>query len=150
MASRSLYEHATANAALARYHAQAMRLLSYQRFFESALPPPLRKHARIANMRAGKLVVYAGNAAVATKIRQLAGRIADFFVSKGVDVSEIDVRVQAGIDAAISQHTDPRSATKPLPSAQRIESLEQLAGTLPEDDPLKSAVLSLARTLRAR
>ena len=65
MASRSLYEHATADATLARFHAQAQRLLGLQRFLESALPPPLRRHARVANMRAGKLVVYASNAAVA-------------------------------------------------------------------------------------
>lgn len=147
MASRSLYEHIASNTEIARYAVHAQRLLRYQRYLETVLPPALRPHSHVANLRADKLVIYTSNAAVASKVRQLAPRLAGVFAAEGVKISEIDVRVQ------VSEH--PRAiekpyVAKPLPSSDRQKALADLAGRLPETSALKAPLARLLKTLKGR
>ncbi len=149
VATRSLFEHITADENIARFTLQAQRLLNCQRQLETALPHALRPHVRIANLRAGKLVVYAANAAVASKIRQLAPRLATIFANQRPHVSEIDVRVQADMwhDASKSQQTP---VPKPLPSLERQAKLAELTATLTNDSAMKAPLERLLKALKSR
>jgi hypothetical protein len=146
MASRSLYEHIASDADIARYTAHAQRLLRYQRHLEAVLPPALRSHTRVANLRAGKLVIYASNASVAAKVRNCAPRLAEVFATEGTKLSEIDVRVQPLLDTPIHQAPVP----KPLPSAARQRALNELADKLPTDSALREPLKRLLGTLKGR
>ena len=147
MAARSLYEHIASDSGIGRYTAHAQRLLRYQRYLEAALPPALRPHARVANLKADKLVVYARNAAVAAKVRQFAPRLAGVFASEGVKISEIDVRVQVG-DSPLPDKKG--NAAKILPGSDQREALLRLASGLPEGSALKQPLLRLLSSLNAK
>ncbi len=146
MASRSLYEHIASDADIARYTAHAQRLLRYQRHLEVVLPPALRSHSRVANLRAGKLVIYASNASVAAKIRNCAPRLAEVFATEGTKLSEIDVRVQPSLDTPVHVSPEP----KPLPSQARQHALGVLADNLPADSAIREPLKRLLGTLKGR
>ncbi|MBK6638209.1 MAG: DUF721 domain-containing protein [Rhodocyclaceae bacterium] len=146
MAARSLYEHIASDSGIGRYTAHAQRLLRYQRYLEAALPPALRPHARVANLKADKLVVYARNAAVAAKLRQFAPRLAGVFASEGVKINEIDVRVQVG-DSPLPDKKG--NIAKTLPGTAQREALFRLAEELPEGSALQHAVRRLLSSFKA-
>lgn len=149
MAARSLFEHITTDEAIARFSVQAQRLMRYQRRLDAAMPPQLRPYARVANFRAGKLVIHAANAAVATKIRQLAPRLAEHFASDSAHVTEIDVRVQAGLYEDTAQPA-PRGEPRPLPGVGQQQALQELASGMGEDDALRQPLLRLLAAIRKR
>src|SRR5450759_612084 len=96
MASRNIADFLNADSKLARLSAHAGRLLKLQRIFERAAPAALAQHGRVANMKLGKVVIHAANSAIAAKIRQLTPRLTESFRQSGVDVNEIQVKVQPG------------------------------------------------------
>lgn len=71
MPARSLQDHLSTAEGTAQFAAHAQRLLRLQRLLETALPPTLLGHARVANLRQGKLIIHAANSAVAAKLRQI-------------------------------------------------------------------------------
>jgi hypothetical protein len=146
MPARSLQEHLSTAEGTARFAAHAQRLLRLQRLLESILPPALRNHARVANLRQGKLIIHAANSAVAAKLRQFGPRFADAFLKDGAQFTEIDVRVQAKAPAI------PRATQKPieLPDEKRQQALTQLTDDLPEGSALKEPLRKLLRTLTER
>jgi hypothetical protein len=144
MPARSLREHLSATESTARFAAHAQRLLRFQQLLETALPPALRTHARVANLRQGKLVVHAANAAVAAKLRQFAPRFADLLLKDGAQLTEIDVRVQARTPVPLRQKSPPIAK----PSEQRKQALTQLFQGLPADSALKGPLERLLRTLK--
>lgn len=146
MASRSLYEHIASDEGIARYTAHAQRLLRYQRYLEVVLPPALRPHSRVANLRAGKLVIYASNAAVAAKVRHCATRLADVFAAEGTKISELEVRVQPSAgDASL-----PKAVPKPMPGAHQQQALGIFAEQLPADSSIGQAVKRLLSAIKGR
>jgi hypothetical protein len=150
MAARSLFEHITADEAIARFSVQAQRLMRYQRSLNAVMPPQLKPYARVANFRAGKLVIHAANAAVATKIRQLAPRLAEHFASDAAHVTEIDVRVQAGLYEEMELQQPPRGEPRPLPGTVQQKALQDLAGGMCEEDALRQPLLRLLAAIRKR
>lgn len=146
MPARSLQEHLSTAEGTARFAAHAQRLLRLQRLLESVLPPALRNHARVANLRQGKLIIHAANSAVAAKLRQFGPRFADAFLKDGAQFTEIDVRVQAKAPLA------PRVIQKPieLPGSKRKQALTQFTNDLPEGSALKEPLRKLLRTLTER
>ena len=146
MASRSLQDHLAAGIGVARFAAHAQRLLRFQQLCQAALPHALRPYVRIANLRLGKLVIYAANSAVAAKTRQFAPRLTSIFSKEGMEITEIEVKVQAGILTPIN-----RLAERPVPPGVKPQqALAELADTLPENSPLKGALLNLLRTITER
>lgn len=146
MASRSLQDHLAAGIGVARFAAHAQRLLRFQSLCQAALPHALRPYVRVANLRFGKLVIYAANSAVAAKTRQFAPRLTDAFSKEGTELTEIEVKVQAGILSPIKSLAErPR-----LPSAKPKQALTDLASKLPEGSPVKSALQGLLRTITER
>jgi hypothetical protein len=131
---------------MARLAAHARRLLMLQHCLESASPPVLAKHCRIANYKLGTIVIHADNSAVASKIRQLSTTLASEFVKTGIEVTEIKVRVQP---------QEGYFATRPSPqgntiSAGTMSALTTLANSLPNDSPLKSSLDRMVRRSRER
>ena len=146
MPARSLQDHLSTAEGTAQFAAHAQRLLRLQRLLETALPPTLRSHARVANLRQGKLIIHAANSAVAAKLRQFGPRFTELFYKDGAQISEIDVRVQAKPPAVARERPEPID----LPSEERKQALTQLADTLPEDSALKASLRGLLQSLKGR
>lgn len=146
MATRSLADFLNAETGMARLAAQAERLLKLQRIYEQAIPAALMRHGRVANMKPGKIVIHAENGAVAAKIRQLAPSIAEVFRKAGVDLNEIQVKVQP--TTPVGGRT--KDETRPGIGNKAKQGLTSLSDKLPQDSPLKGALERFIRSARVR
>ncbi len=122
----------------------ARRVADLQQIFLNTVPQPLTQACYVKQLRAGTLFLLAENAAVASKLKQLAPRLLASYVKQGTEVTAIKVEVQVA-------ETAPPAASKPRAkrlSIDSIEDLERLADGL-EDTPLKHALARLAARQRA-
>lgn len=117
---------------------QARRLLELRQLLTRLLPESLARACTVANYKSGKLVLFAENNAVAAKLRLLSPTIRDRFSERGVQVTEMDISVQAP-DA--TQEKPEKSARL---SGSAVASLAELASQLP-DSPLKQSIELMAR-----
>jgi len=114
--------------------AHARLLIKLTRLYQEIAPPHLGRSSHLANYKSGSVVVHAANGAVAAKLRQLAPTLAAGFCQRGVECSDVQVKVQA-------EETGKQSTTstqKPL-SSKASHELEGLRDTLPES-PLRRAL----------
>ena len=121
--------------------AQADQLILMQRALIESIPPQLAKFCSLGEFSGGNLTLYAGNGAIAAKLRQISPSLLLKFRKKGYEVTAIRIAVQAHI------HTEgmDNSAAKKLQIGQAgVESLNQLAAELPSS-PLKMAIESLLK-----
>jgi hypothetical protein len=140
--ARSLEDCLMADAGLARFSTHARKLMRLQRIFESATP--LARYSRVANLRLGKIVIYAVNGAVAAKLRQMEPRLAAVFLNEAQEVTGIDIRVQPG-------DGNPSPGEQTIPSGisnTQKHALTSLADGLPEESALKAALTRLVRRAR--
>lgn len=144
--AKSLQEHLTSGDGIAHLAAHADRLLQLQAALETALPAALWPYVRIVNFRQGKARIHASSSAVANKIRQLGPRLADALSSPTAQVTQIEVRVQAGTPTMATSASHPAHARPALPGNLPRQALAALAASLPAESPLKP---SLERLLRA-
>lgn len=124
---------------VAKLTAHAGRLLQLQRVLELALPRPLARVCRVANLRLGKLVIHATNGAVAVKLRQVVPGLSEKLRQNGLEVNEIEVKVQPVSTAS------PQAQAKPQRSVgkEAKQGLTTLAQSLPEDSPVRQALQRL-------
>lgn len=139
MRSRSLDECLKAEGGLARLNDHAARLLRLQRVFESAVPRPLVRGARVANFKLGRLVVFADSGAVAAKLRQIVPTLSKAFANSAPEVTGIDIKVQP---------REPRPSGRNHPTHAPLgkhakQGLTSLADRLPKDSPLVRALRQL-------
>ncbi len=127
---------------MARLAAHAKRLQKLQCLFAEAVPASLSRVCRVANFKAGALILHAENGAVAAKLRQMAPSLTAEFRLKTQDVTEIRIKVQP-LDIA-PQHVAQITAV-PIGAASR-SGLAQLADTLPEGPLRESLKRFLQRT----
>jgi hypothetical protein len=146
MASRNISDFLDSDKNLARLSAHAGRLLKLQRIFERAAPAALAQHGRVANMKLGKVVIHAANSAVAAKLRQLTPRLTETFRQSGVDVNEIQVKVQPGA----AQDSSEKPTSHAAIGIKAKQGLTSLAENLPQDSPLRAALERLAERARIR
>lgn len=140
MQSKPLSEFIQSSETLAHLQAHASRLLRLQRAYEEIAPPQLARSSRIANFKAGVVLIHAANGAAAAKLNQLIPRFVDAFVNEGFDLTGIEVRLQV---SALQQNAPTR---RPRPvTARSREALGRLADTLPEDSPLRGALAGFRR-----
>ena len=141
MRSRSLDDCLKAEDGLARLTGHAARLLRLQRIFESAVPRPLMRGARVANLKLGRLVIYADNGAVAAKLRQIVPTLSEAFANSAPEVTGIDIKVQP------RQGNRPQAGGKtPTGLGEKAkQGLTSLADKLPGDSPLVRALRQLVR-----
>lgn len=144
MAARSLDAYLNSTGGLAHLSAHAGRLVKLQRVFEEIAPSYLAASSHVANFKLGKVVIHADSGAVAAKLRQMLPSLVDEFSLKGVDITEIQVKVQPS--GVAPQHKRGVTAASVGPSAK--SGLSRLAEELPADSPLKEAVERLVKRSR--
>lgn len=91
---RSLEDCLLADTGLARLSAHASRLVRLQAILAANLPASLARGARVANLKAGTLLIHADNGAVAAKLRQMAPRLTHLVRFEAAEVNAIEIRVQ--------------------------------------------------------
>ena len=117
--------------------AHARLLVKLARIYQEIAPAHLSQASSLANFKSGIVVVHAVSGAVAAKLRQLGPTLADGFCKRGIECSDVQVKVQARKMVAQSMS----STKKPLtPGASR--SLEGLRDSLPSS-PLRAALATL-------
>lgn len=140
--AKSLQDYLVSGDSMARLSAHAGRLLQFQRLLEAALPEALRPYARVANFRLGKIFIHANNGAIAAKIRQLGPRIISELSTQAVEITQIEVRVQAPVFSAAPPHHERPT----LPGYEQKQGLTLLTQSLPYESNLR---LALERLLQA-
>lgn len=75
----------------------AKALLSAEREIQDLLPPALARACRVARLDRQQITLAVPSAAHAAKLRQMAPRIAQALARHGRNISEVVVRVQAGL-----------------------------------------------------
>lgn len=118
--------------------AHASQLLRLNGLLQQFVPAPMGAAVRVANIKAGKIVILAENGAVAVKIRQMSGRLQDAFSAAKVECSGIEVKVQPR-----ERHPESKASLfRPL-SAGAAGSLQRLADGLPAGSALQNALQHL-------
>jgi hypothetical protein len=126
-----------ADVGLARFSNHAQRLMRLQRCFESATP--LARQSRVANLKLGRILIYAATSAVAAKLRQIEPRLVRVFQAEAAEVTGIEFRVQPGRHNRPPE-TPPKAG---IIGDQQKQGLTSLADRLPAGSPLKGALRRL-------
>ncbi len=113
--------------------AQVQVLSSLQAHFAAVAPPNLAQSVQVLNLQAGTLSIAAANAAIASKLRQIAPELAAQLQNRGCEVSGIRVRVQVSYD-----RLQPKPAPHKLGKTAQ-NALRDLSASL-NDSPLKAAL----------
>ena len=140
MPARKIGDLITHSGELRALSGHARRMAELQQVLLEAVPTSLIHATRVKSYRAGMLTVLAGNAAVASKLRQLAPRLLRHVQERENQVTGIEVEVQVAAPQRVSA-TAPSDRDLSLTT---IRSLEGLAGTLKES-PLKGALERLVQ-----
>jgi hypothetical protein len=119
---------------------KAQRLTELQQVFFDSAPPSLAQASRVKNYRAGTLFLLADNAAVATKLKQLAPRLLVNIQKREAEVTGIRVEVQVK-GSAYETPSKIKNNSLPIDS---IEYFRKLSEAIP-DSALKSALTNLVR-----
>jgi len=121
---------------------QARRLIELRRILATVLPESLARQSSVANVKQGKVIVFAVNGAVATKLRLMSPALLKQLSLRGIEVTGLEVRVQPTAPSA----QVPEKSTKM--NSVVASSLADLCEQLP-DSELKSVVDRFARRLRS-
>ncbi len=117
--------------------AHARLLMKLARLYEEIAPAHFSQASCVANYRSGTIVIHAINGAVAAKLRQMAPTLANGFSQRGVECSEVQIKVQAR-----EINDQSRASTQKPLSARTCGELGCLTGSLPAS-PLRSALETL-------
>ena len=120
--------------------ARTRRLRELQALLVRSAPRELAKASRVKNYRAGTLLIGADNAAVATRLRQIAPRLLATISKTEKEITGIRIEVQ--VSGAARERVKPSRKTALTPDA--VDKFQQLAKRV-EDAGLKSALARLAR-----
>lgn len=125
--------------------AHASEVLKAGRIYQQIVPPVLARISRVANVRAGVVVIYTEHGAAANKLKQQTSYLIGEFLKKGLDCTGIEIRVQpTGIhEPELAGHQ------KPL-SGQVLATLEEAAGKMRAGSPLKEKLEYLIRHVARR
>lgn len=137
---RRLENHFDAAPDAARVMAHARLLIKVGRLYEAVVPGTLARISRVANIKSGIVVIHADTGAAAAKIRQIAGRLTDGLLKRGVECSGIEVRVQPPGNAP----PRPIKSQRTL-SPKAISSIENMLNELPRNSGLSAALEELLK-----
>lgn len=119
--------------------AHAKLLMKLARCYQNLAPSHLAQASRTVNYTQGTVIIHADNNAVAAKLRQLAGTLAEGFSRNGWKCSDIQVKVQVHENPEQLHKTAPRNLNN-----EAITELERLRDSL-ADSPLGEAVGNLIK-----
>ena len=125
--------------ALKALKVRVRRASELQSLYVRTAPRELAGSSRVKGCRAGTLFVFADNAAVAAKLKQLAPRLVAAIRENEPEINQIRIEVQVGGREAVS---GSKSRKKPLTEGA-VRRLDELAETMPEGG-LKAALARLA------
>ena len=120
-----------------RFMAHARLLLKLARRFEGIAPPAFRHAARVANFKAGTVIIHTDNGAVAAKLRQMSQRLCGELSKGGTQCNVMEVKVQP----RETLYQSKSSTQKPL-SENACRMLQSTSEKLPKG-PLRDALDSL-------
>jgi hypothetical protein len=129
-----------ANTELKALSARVRRLGELQKLYFRSAPRELASASRVKSQRAGTLVISADNAAVASKLKQLAPTLLAAIRESEREVTKIRIEVQVSGRATGAR----RGARKRRLTPEAIEQFEALADRV-ADEGLKSALSRLVR-----
>ena len=121
------------------------RLAEWHERYAGIAPPELARSSRVAGFRSGTLVLWADNAAVAAKLKQLTPRLMTALNRQANEVTSIRVQVQP---VQITRRAEKNRRLSGLPP-QALEEFEKLATAVPQS-PLKEAIETLVAHHRAK
>ena len=114
------------------------RLTALQNALMDVIPSSLSTNTNVASLKAGELVIFADNGAVAAKLKQIGPRILLSLCQRGYELTAINIQVQV------------RTRYNPLPhkqislSSSGLAAISLLADKI-KPSSLKDALLRLAR-----
>jgi hypothetical protein len=112
--------------------AHATSVLKAGRIYQRIAPPALARVSRVANLKAGTIIIHADHGAAANKLKQQTHYLMGEFLKKGLECNGIEIRVQP---SAIEE-TETIATQKPL-SEQALTSLGETAKKMRAGSPLK-------------
>ncbi|NYT60145.1 DUF721 domain-containing protein [Alcaligenaceae bacterium] len=121
--------------------AAARELIAVEEAAKQALPPALAEVCKVARIERQQITLAVPGAAYAAKLRQVAPRIIQLLNSRGWNLTQISVRVQAGL--AKTQTKKPTREIVPLDDTA-LKAFETLHSGL-RPGPLADAVQRLLR-----
>jgi hypothetical protein len=126
------------NQDLRRLSQQVNRLAALQRHYQQLAPASLSRSSHVMQLDGQTLIIGADNGAVAAKLRQISNELISSFLTRGCEVTGIQIRVQVRIQPQV-EPPRPRKVGK-----NGKKALEEFAVEL-EDSPLKDALKRLAK-----
>lgn len=125
-----------------RQIAQHARLTAtLQRHYAEIVPPSLRQASHVMRLQGSTLVLAADNGAVGAKLRQLGKELISSFLTRGCEVTGIQIRVQAR-----TEQTPPPVRYRHLGETGRKTLADFSAGLA--ESPLKKSLQRLAAKRR--
>jgi len=121
------------------------RLAELHERYAGLAPPELARSSRVAGFRSGTLVLWADNAAVAAKLKQLTPRLMTALNQLANEITSIRVQVQP---VQVTRRAEKNRALSGLPP-HAVQQFEKLATSVPES-PLKQAIASLVAHHRSK
>jgi hypothetical protein len=121
--------------ALKALTARVRRLKELQSLYVRTAPRELASSSRVKGCRAGTLFVFADNAAVAAKLKQLAPRLLAAIRQNEGEINQIRIEVQVAGRSGAGAYIQRK---KPL-SAATVQRFDALARSMPDGD-LKRAI----------
>ncbi|GAB4121196.1 MAG: hypothetical protein Fur0040_01110 [Sideroxydans sp.] len=121
---------------------RAQLATTLQRHYAEIAPPSLRQASHVMRLEGSTLVLAAYNSAVAAKLRQLTGELISSFLTRGCEVTGIQIRVQAQRGAAPAPSVQYRHLGK-----TGKKTLDDFSARL-EEGPLKNTLQRLAAKAR--
>lgn len=122
----------------AKVLAHAAGLIRLASAYQAMVPTHLGQASRLANMKAGTVVIHTESGAVAGKLRQMVPSLLDKFAQIGIHVQRIEVKVRTEMQPA-EERRQPEQ--KPLSAGTRKE-LTLLSESLPPS-ALRTAIEQL-------
>jgi hypothetical protein len=117
---------------------KTQRLAEWHKRYADCAPPALARSSRVAGFRSGTLVLWADNAAVAAKLKQLTPRLMTALNKQANEITSIRVQVQP---VRVTPPAEKKRSLSGLPP-QAVEEFAKLCETVP-DSPLKAAIATL-------
>src|SRR5215211_2846757 len=139
MPTRIIRDLLVATDELKALSSRTRRLRELQTLYLGSAPRELAASSRVKGCRAGTLFVWADNAAVAAKLKQLAPRLLAAICENEPEITQIRIEVQVGG----RDRGGPYKSRKTPLTAATIERFDELARAMPEGE-LKSALARLA------
>jgi hypothetical protein len=124
---------------------KTQRLGEWHKRYADLAPPGLAQSSHVAGFRSGTLVLWADNAAVAAKLKQLTPRLMTALNKQANEITAIRVQVQP---VRVTRRAEKKRALSGLPP-KAVEEFAKLSASVSES-PLKHAIDTLVAHHRSK